>query len=347
MKRNLVLMGLLAGLVAGTAQAGITLNTVSAILIFPGVAALEVAGDRVETFLTITNTGTEAAIAHVAFINGDRYSSRYCYECDFDVPLSGRDTEALVLTRRDNATHIVNVDTGATRSCSQRIGFVIVDLEDSDHRVLTDNVLLGSEVVVDYASGSAWSVPAVPNGGGLGNGDRTFAFDNTEFGTYPSVVGADFLAPDLRDGLEAWLVLYTLAFERQYPPLTDCSIIGFDAFETQFSASIQFGCWTMVALRDIDPEFAYPYLGGAFDEQEHGWVQASCTVFGSGKNARVDGGVHGAIVQTASGGTVLRRQEQGPALANAVGWARLLYHSGTNGDPMILELEAPARGGSF
>ena len=261
MKRNLVLMGLLAGLVAGTAQAGITLNTVSAILIFPGVAALEVAGDRVETFLTITNTGTESSIAHVSFINGDRYCSRYCYECDFDVPMSGRDTETLVLTRRDNVTHIVNLDTGASRSCSQRIGFVTVDVEDADHNVLTDNILLGSEVVVDYTNGSAWSVPAIPIRRRPRQRRPHLRVRRQGVSQVPVGRRCRLPGPRLRDGLEAWLVLFTLAFDRQFPPLTDCSVIGFDAFETQFSNSFQFGCWTMVALDDIDPEFAYPYLG--------------------------------------------------------------------------------------
>ena len=46
-------------------------------------------GNGIETFLTITNTGSQSVLAHVAFSNGDATSSRYCYECDFDVPLTG------------------------------------------------------------------------------------------------------------------------------------------------------------------------------------------------------------------------------------------------------------------
>ena len=330
----------------GSAQAGIDLNEVGAFLVYPGVAAIS-DGITVETFLTITNTSSQSIIAHVSFINGDEWSSRYCYECDFDVPMSGLDTETLVLTRENGVTHIVNLDTGASRSCSQSVGFVTVDVEDADHNVLTDNILLGSEVVVDYANGTAMSVAAISIQGDTGDGDRTFQFDGKEYRKFPSVVGADFLAPDYDGGLDAALVLFTLAFDRQFPPLTDCSVIGFDAFEEQFSNSFQFGCWTIKPLDCIDPEFAYPYLGASFDEQEHGWLQLSCTVFGTGLNGVVDGGVHGAITQYARQGTDLRRNADSPTLNGAAAWARILFQSGTVGDEMTLRLENPARGGTF
>jgi len=330
----------------GAAKAGIDLNEVGAFLVYPGVAAT-VNNAQVETFLTITNTSSDSIIAHVSFINGNPWDYRYCYECDFDVPMSGLDTEVLVLTRENHVTIIRNLDTGAQRSCAQFIGFVTVDVEDADHNVLTDNILLGSEVVVDYTNGAAMSVPAISVQGESGNGDRTFAFDGSEYRKFPSVVGADFLAPDYDGPLSADLVLFTLAFDRQFPPLTDCSVIGFDAYENQFSNSFQFGCWTIIGLEDIDPEFAYPYLGANFDLNEHGWLQLTCTVFGTGENGVVDGGVHGAITQYAQPGAVLRRETGGPALANAAAWSRILYQSGTVGDAMSLRLEAPARGGTF
>ncbi len=346
MKKNLFLAGLALALAFSTAQAGIDLNEVGAFLVYPGVAATA-NGLQVETFLTITNTSEMAVIAHVSFINGNERSPRYCYECDFDVPLSGLDTETLVLIRQGDVTIIRNMDTGAQRSCSQAIGFVTVDVEDFNHNVLSDNILLGSEVVVDYTNGAAMSVSAISIQGESGDGDRTFAFDGTEYRKFPSVVGADFLAPDYDGLLDADLVLFTLAFDRQFPPLTDCSVIGFDAFESQFSNSFQFGCWTMASLEDIDPEFAYPFLGDVFDQQEHGWLQLSCTVFGTGTNGVIEGGVHGALTQYAPAGTVLRRNDGGPALATAAGWARLLYQSGTVGDAMTLHLENAARGGTF
>jgi hypothetical protein len=340
----------------GPARAGVDLNEVGAFLVYPGVAAVnfgtpgeQQVGLTVETFLTITNTSSQSIIAHVSFINGDEDSQQYCYECDFDVPMTGLDTETLVLTRSGYVTHILNLDTGASRTCSQKIGFVTVDVEDADHNVLTDNILLGSEVIVDYTNGAAMSVPAISVQGDVGDGDRVFEFDDAEYRKFPSVVGADFLAPDANYRLSAWLVLFTLAFDRQFPPLTDCSVIGFDAFEEQFSNSFQFGCWTLQSLAHIDPEFAYPYLGASFDNQEHGWLQLTCTVFGTGdKNGVVDGGVHGAIAQYAFTNADHRRGDAtSPVLGGAAAWARILFQSGTVGDAMALTLEDPARGGTF
>ncbi len=340
MKKNLFVAALAMALAFGTANAGIDINEVGAFLVYPGVAAILGAGN-VETFLTITNTSEQAVIAHVSFINGDEGDPKYCYECDFDVPLSGLDTETLVLIRQGAVTIIRNMDTGAQRTCSQFEGFVTVDVEDFQHNVLTDNILLGEEVVVDYANGAAYSVEAISIQGETGDGNRYFAFDGVEYRKFPSVVGADFLAPDYQGLLDGALVLFTLAFDRQFPPLTDCSVIGFDAFESQFSNSFQFGCWTTARLEDIDPEFTYPFLGDVFDQQEHGWVQLTCTIFGTGPNGVVEGGVHGAIVQSAAAGTILRRNDGGPALATAAGWARLLYQSGTVGDALTLHLENP------
>jgi hypothetical protein len=340
----------------GPAKAGLDLNEVSAFLVYPGVAALYYAapgstapGLEVETFLTVTNTSSNPIIAHVSFINGNQWDPRYCYECDFDVPMSGLDTETLVL-RVDPTTGVTlieNLDTGARRSCSQKVGFVTIDVEDFDHNVLTDNILLGSEVVVDYTNGAVASIPAIAVQGESGNGDRLFTFDDVEYRKFPAVIGADFLAPDFDGPLSAWLVLFTLAFDRQFPPLTDCSVIGFDAFEAQFSNSFQFGCWTIENLAHIDPEFSYPFLGDVFDYQEHGWFQLTCTVFGTGDNGVVDGGVHGAIAQYAQSGAVLRREDAGPALGGAAAWSRILFQSGTVGDAMSLRTESPARGGTF
>ncbi len=333
------------GLGSGEARAGMDLNEVSAFLVFPGVEADWSAS--IETFLTVTNTSSQSVLAHVAFINGDATSATYCYECDFDLPLTGLDTETLVLVNQGSVTQIRNLDTGAVRSCAQRVGLVTVDVEDANHVVLTDNILLGEEVVVDYANGAAMSVEALPIQGDLGDGNRLFGFDGSEYRKFPSVVGTDFLAPDWGGPLQAHLTLFTLAFRRQFPPLTDCSVVGFDARENQFSNSFQFGCWTTVALDDIDPEFAYPFLGSV-EADQHGWVQLSCTVYGTGNNGVVEGGVHGAISQYAPSGTVLRRGVSGaPSLATAAGWGRLLYQSGTVGDSLTLQLEAPATGGSF
>jgi len=328
-------------------QAGIDLNEISAFLVFPGVAAVVNGGLNVETFLTFTNTSTDAIIAHVAFINGDETDNFYCYECNFDVPMSGQDTETLVLWRDGDVTHILNLDTGASRTCNQFIGFVTVNVENAAHEPQTANILLGEEVVVDYTNGAALSVPAISIQGDISDENgRIFTFDNKEYRQFPSVIGGDFLAPDFDGDLHAYLVLFTLGFQKQFPPFTDCEIIGFDAFEEQFSNSLTFGCWTLRSLVDIDPEFAYPYLGVSFDEQQHGWFQLACTVAGTGPdNGVILGGVHGIIAQLAEDGAYLRRDPLGPPLVGTAAWARILYQSATLGESMSLYLTNPVTGG--
>ncbi len=366
--KKILLAGVGLALAASIApvRAGLDLNEVGAFLVFPGVVAVNEPvqppptpppggggtpeDDPTETFLTITNTSSSGILAHVSFINGDQSSPEYCYECDFDVPMTGLDTETLVLTRWNDVTTILNLDSGAQRTCHQRLGFVTVDVEDFDHNVLTDNILLGDEVVVDYTAGSAFSVEALAVQGESGDGDRRFGFDGSEYRKFPSVVGTDFLAPQFNGygSLTGSLILFTLAFDRQFPPLTDCSVIGFDAFESQFSNSFQFGCWTAIDLGEIDPEFQFPFLGDARDYQDHGWLQLSCTVYGTGTNGVVQGGVHGAIVQEAFQNDVLRHNTPNPpSLSNAAAWSRLLYQSGTCGDALTLHLEAPAQGGGY
>lgn len=344
-KRKLILAGLILALALGNAQAGIDLNEVGAFLVFPGVVAAFGGGANVETFLTITNTSSLSINAHFAFINGDN-----CRECDFDVPMTGLDTETLVLIRQGNVTHVTNLDTGAVTTCSQAIGFMTVNVEDLAHNVLTDNILLGEEVVVDYVNGAALSVEAISIQGETGNGNRTFSFDDVEYRRFPSALGADFLAPDYALGpLYAHLVLFTLAFERGFVPLTDCSVTGFDAYESQFSESTQFGCWTVVSLDEISPEFAWPFLGNVVQNNDHGWLQLECSVFGTGPNTVALGGVHGAIVQYARAGAVLRRSTlpPGPALTNAAAWGRLLFQSGTVGDSVTFKIKDPVVGGGF
>jgi hypothetical protein len=345
-----ILAGLVLFLALGNAHAlGIDQNEAAAFLVFPGVvAAFDTnAGVNVETFITFTNTSDESINAHVAFINGAT-----CNECNFNVPLTGQDTETLVLIRQGNVTLITNLDTGAVTSCSQSFGFITVNVENESFETLTANYLNGEEIVVDYANGAALSVEAVSIQGESPRDPtvRQFDFDGVEYRSFPSALGADFLAPDFQTGpLFAHLVLFTLAFRRNFIPLTDCGVAGFDAFETQFSGGFQFGCWTVISLDEISSEFAWPWLGNLSQNQDHGWLQLNCTVYGTDPNpvTGIIGGVHGAIVQYARSGAVLRRATTGPALANAAAWGRLLYQSGTLSDPLSYVINSPARGGTF
>jgi hypothetical protein len=378
--RKAGIAGMLAILLfgAGLTQAGTDLNEVGAFLVYPLVAgfsfstdAAEVDGGTggsyvdVETFLTITNTSTTRDIvAHISYINGDEYDYYECYECDFDLPLTPTDTEVLVVTYGEFGTTIESEDRTVSRACPHKFGFVVASVE-IDGETVGENILLGSEVVVEYGSAAALSIPAIPFQSDTGTSpERIYEFgDGREYKGFPRVVAADFLAPNhpdwYTDGrLNAALALFTLDFERQFPPLVDCSVTGYDAAEHKFSRSLQFGCWTFADLCDIDPEFCYPNLSAApCDPYEtdlddpfchtHGWLQLNCKVRRNGADPAspfVNGGVHGALVQVAENATIRRNDPYAPQLYGWAAWARLLYQSRSNGDPISLELEGTPPG---
>ena len=121
-KCKLILAGLTIALAFGLrpAKAGLDLNEVGAFLVFPGVVAAvpgvaAQGGTNVETFLTFTNTSAASIIAHVSFINGNPYDNKYCYECDFDVPLRARASTTLVLSRVGTLTRIRDARSGSSR----------------------------------------------------------------------------------------------------------------------------------------------------------------------------------------------------------------------------------------
>jgi hypothetical protein len=336
---------------AGVSYAGTDLNEVAAFLVYPGVVAWSGETNAVETFVTVTNASDTDVDVHISYINGQ--PGQYeCYECDFDIFLTANDTETLLVSRNllSNRTDILTLDFQVLMTCPHVYGFMTAAVQDPDTgATLTSNVLLGEEVVVNYTLGAALSVPAVSfQGKNGGNGDRYYAFDDSEYGKMPKVVAADFLAPnDSTQPLpffEAYLTLFTLDFDRQFPPLVDCSVTGYDAREFDFSTSFLFGCWTTISLEDIHPEFAFPNLGQiAFDT--HGWLKLNCRV-DSDNNGSWDaiGGVHGAISQVAGPGASLSRIPNGGVMANWAAWARLLYQSVTTGDAVTLHLEQPGGG---
>ena len=159
--KSLVATMAVAMLLSTGAFAGSDLNEVGALLVYPNVVALGDSPDKrplaeVETFVTITNAGPNDVNAHVSFINGEEFvgngvvnsdawepNPTYCYECDFEIPLSGNDTETLVITVGQFGTHIVAEDLYLDMSCPWRYGMIVVALEDEDGNTISDNVLLG------------------------------------------------------------------------------------------------------------------------------------------------------------------------------------------------------------
>jgi hypothetical protein len=352
-KKSIVGLAAVLALGIGGSQAGTDLNEVAAFLVFPGVVATDRNG-TVETWITITNGSSSPTDVHVSYINGSDYNDTECYECDFDIPMTGFDTETMVFVRLFDQTNIVSLDGTIIMACPWKYGFVTANTQDPiTGEATTNNYLLGEEVVIDYTNGSALSVSAVSfQGKNGGNGDTRFAFDDDEYGKLPKVVAADFIAPTLdalRQSLglpliDASLTLFTLGFDRQYPPEVDCSVTGYDAFEHDFSTSFKFGCWTHIRLQDIHPEFAFPNLGNLLFDT-HGWLRLNCRV-DSDDNGTWDaiGGVHGAITQVADLGAIFHScRDQVPCPKPVLGGnaevGRLLYQSVTTGDAVTLYLE--------
>jgi hypothetical protein len=228
----------------------------------------------------------------------------------------------LEVERVGSLTRIRNASSGATRWCAYRKGFLTVDLENASHRAAADNALVGFQTVSNLTLATARSIAAIPIQGIRNDGNRRFAFDGVEYRKLPAELHAEFEAPDPGGPVGASLVLFTPGFRRGHPPLTDCSVIGEEIpHGSQFSASFQFGCWTSIRLEEIDPEFAYPDLGG-----ERGRIHLRCRVFDESGEAH--GGVHGILVQTDATGATS---------------SVCLETTGVAGCPVSLRLGDPAR----
>jgi len=357
---RLLVPAAVAVLVGGVARAGtsIDLNEVGALLVYSSVQASDAGDgdDDVETFVTITNAKGDATTVHMSFINGDSSSNKYCYECDFDVPMSGYDTEMLVLTANGVWTDLQNDDAhyGAgssqngqfsARTCQWSEGMLVAWAEEAPGDPDSDNRLFGDEIVVNYTDGYAYSLPAHSLQNDTGDPtERSFDF-GAGYASFPRVVATNFLAPTTTDTPGAELVLFTLDFKRQHPPAVDCSVMGYDANENAFSNSIAFGCWERIDLcQDLDPEFCYPNLGldAGGDPHTHGWLSLNCEVdhdAGDGQSSWSDGNVHGAVIQRAAGGTVLRKNDQvAVGASRPSAWTRLFEaFSQGGGHPVTVE----------
>ena len=115
----------------------------------------------------------------------------------------------------------------------------------------------------------------------------------------------------------------------------------------------------MFSLEDISTEFAWGNLGATycddedglfdrFDENaaycdEHGWLSLNCRVDDDADGTfDADGGVHGAIIQTATQELLDRAgMPEGQVGTNPIdgAWSRLLYQSVTTGSSVTLHLE--------
>ena len=63
--------------------------------------------------------------------------------------------------------------------------------------VVSNDVLFGDAVVVDFAAGQAYSFEAIgfQAGQGSNDGDKVYHFDNVEYSKFPAVLATNFIAP--------------------------------------------------------------------------------------------------------------------------------------------------------
>jgi len=334
----------LATLVLGpgsVSHAGPDINEVAEVLVYPTVLNEATAsGPTLQTFATVTNAGSVTTGVRFFFVDGTG-----CGWC-VTPPLSllANDSETFRISRNfaTGNTEITALDAGLLTLCPGANGFAVAVLVDpSTGEVQGDNVLVGSSIVRDGASGTSFSMAAIGfQGAAGGNGDFNLQFDDVEYYRFPALVIDTVLAPDLTDGIDATLSLFTLNFNRGTPPWTRCSITATDETGWLISATYSFGCWTHVDLESINPRFHYPDWGSSGGSEEISLI-IDCEVdVDSDGNFDADGAVHGAVSQRVAAGARVRRSDPAsPVLGNEATWGRLLAQSVTAGDATRLSFE--------
>jgi len=131
---------------------------------------------------------------------------------------------------------------------------------------ISEDVIFGDAVVVDIATGQAYGFGAIPfqAGQGFNDGDKIFRFDNQEYVKWPSVLAANFIAPDASPAarINAELILFTLdGTVGSTAPRVALGGIAYDDDESFFDFQHEFDCFDIVALDEISLNFTQPFLG--------------------------------------------------------------------------------------
>jgi hypothetical protein len=251
--------------------------------------------------------------AHIEVVGGTA-----CDDCNFDLPLTGFQTRRLLFRRelvgsnwntviRDASPHSQTITPLLNlAACPEAKGFVVVLLEVANpttgrpyepRATLRADYLYGDEVVVNINSGAALQMGAIAIQKGtateppIGTSflDRQLDFNGLEYAAFPSIVSANFWAPN--SDVDPRLIVFNVDINTHrvggvFPPHTDCDVNLWDAEEHFHSGGLHFGCWTDSRLLDFIPVSHEDFLGTA---NGHLWL--GC-----------DAGTHGAIATALSGG---------------------------------------------
>jgi len=232
-------------------------------------------------------------------------------------------------------------DTLGAVPCGENEVVAVPNGEAGVRRTLSNNVLAGDMVVIDFGAGFAFSAPAIHIQGreNPGLGDRNYRFNNMpgEYKEFPSLLTTNYIAPD--DSISTELLLFTLDGKTSSSSSINAKVSGFayDDDENPTSGSIAFDCMTVTAIDESPNGFGlnvtrpfgghvvghlelFPAAVARDDEQE---------LLSYSNDGVRRAPVHGYIIQSIrAGGTFDGGEFGGTIAANGV-WARQLTQ-GTN-----------------
>ncbi len=364
--RSLLALLALAGLVGGApARAqNLDINQAGALLVlavitggYPGNPIQGTSGDvivpndRAETRAKIWSGSGEPRILLIDVISGDPPPQGDGWSStSFQCGIEERGTvELTFLPSGDGATvsgecaAVGNVQGGFRSWFVQAAnGIAVVAVANEEGVVVSEDVLVGGVTIVDDIAEEAFSLAAIPFQAGTGqnDGNKVYHFDGLEYERFPSVLATNFLAPTA--DVDAELILFTLDGTVGSPPRVKIGGFAYDDDEQYFDWTYQFDCFDIVALEELDVNFAY--TGGAsglgsiaghleiVTQPVANGLDVHDAAYGDANFTRRRG-VHGWIVQEADGVFLPGGQPTPRTGMFATGgdarWGRTLAQSGT------------------
>jgi hypothetical protein len=325
------------------------------------------------TLATITNGKLDAVRLKLDLISGDpstRHGGDSWQSTSFECDLTGRETTTFVFMPAGGAdqgrpgdgrsqlyVECSDLARGKTDGSPRALftnvqnGVLFAAVADPlSGDVISEDIIFGDAVVVDFAQGQAYSFEAIAFQGvqGQNDGNKVYRFDNEEYSAFPSVLAANFIAP--RDsGLNAELILITLDGGTGNVPTPRARLggVAYNDDEQYFDFQWEFDCFDIASLRDIDPNFEFVPGGPLGLGSMSGHLQlvpqpvatandAHDAEYGDGNNVRRRG-VHGWIVQNVVEGAALLTggepidgtPEIGTGVGGYTAWGRPLAQSTT------------------
>jgi hypothetical protein len=393
---TLVAMGLSAG-AGASGGSNLNLDEMAAALALPIITGAQAgnflknsSGDVVitaqsaVTLATITNGKTTPVRLKLDLISGDPggyYGGDQWQSTSFECDLTGRETTTFVFMPSGGTSKGKPGDgrsqlyvecsdlarsktDGSPRALFTNVqnGVMFAAVADpASGDVVSEDIIFGDAVVVDFAQGQAYSFEAIAfqAGQGQNNGDKVYRFDNQEYAKFPAVLASNFIAPIRTNKINAELILITLDGGTGNVPTPRARLggLGYNDDEQYFDFQWEFDCFDIASLLDIDPNFEFvpgsPLGLGSMSGHLQLVPQPVATAndahdaqHGDGNSVRRRG-VHGWIVQNVTSGSdivVAGNPVPGtPKVTNAGGpaaWGRPLNQSTTALAPFLADLDS-------